>query len=344
MKLIGFLRDKILYLLSHLLVMVLTLTLIVALLPDWSNDLAWLVGGLYLVGALAPLAVEYQQRSAFYGNLLQIFTSLDRKNLLAEMITPPSFQEGQILFDVLRQSSKASLDEINSYRFRQDEYREYIELWVHEVKTPIASSRLIAQNNPSPAMDSLSEELTRIEDFVEQALFYSRISVVEQDYLIRPVNLQDICHQVLRRNATRFIHQKVAVETENLDQLVPGDAKWLVYILNQLVGNALKYTRPEHNSPRIRLQAEKLANSTVLTVADNGLGIPAGELPRIFDKGFTGTTGRSNEKSTGMGLYICRRLGEKLGLSITAESTLGEGTAIRIFFPDNSLIRMTLQK
>jgi len=344
MKLLDFLHDKIIYLLCHLTVLILTMTLVVAIMPGGSDDLAWLLGGLYLLGALAPLALEYQQRRNFYDNLLRIFASLDRKNLLAEMLSPPSFKDGQILYDVLRQSDKACLDDINSYRYRQEEYREYIELWVHEIKTPIASSMLITQNNPGPAMDSLAEELTRIENFVEQALFYSRISVVEQDYLIRPVNLQEICHQVLRRNASRFIQQKVAVETDNLDQWVPGDAKWLAYILNQLISNALKYTRKGNHTPCIRLSAVKLANSTVLTIADNGLGIPAGELPRIFDKGFTGTTGRQNEKSTGMGLCICRRLCDKLGLSIAAESVFGEGSTLRISFPDNSLIRLTLQK
>lgn len=342
MKLSEFIRDKTVYILCHLLAFSLTISMIVIFIPQNTPAIGILVAIVLIGAAVAPLIWEYSRKKRFYSNLLAIFESLERKNLLIELIAPPSFQEGQILYDLLRRSNKACLDEINQYKFMQADYREYIELWVHEIKSPIASARLIIQNNPGAIVASLAEELAKIESFVEQSLYYSRSNVVEKDYLVRQINLQNICRNVLQKNAGQLIQRRISIETNGLDQVVFCDAKWLEYIINQLVSNALKYMRPD--DARIIFSGRRQYSSVILEVSDNGIGIAAGELPRIFDKGFTGTNGRQQERSTGMGLYICRRLCDKLGLAISAESDGLSGTTIRIVFPVDAMSEVAAQQ
>ena len=218
----------------------------------------------------------------------------------------------------------------------QEEYREYLELWVHEIKTPVSSSKLIAQNNQNQAMNSIAEELTKIEGFIEQVLYYSRSNNVEKDYLIREISLKKLCFEVLKKNSKLFIHNNVSVITENLDFVVFSDNKWLEFILWQILSNSLKYS--DKDSAWIKIYAQKKENNCVLYIEDNGVGIKENELKMIFNKGFTGSNGRKNERSTGMGLYICKKLCDKLGLSINAKSIFGEGTIISIVFPMNSMI------
>lgn len=335
MSIYDFLKEKIIYIISILLVTVLTIAILWVLNPVGGPALSIFIGTLYITGAAIPLAVEYFSKSSFYQNLLRIFDSLDRKNLIGEIINPPSFKEGIVLYEILRGSNKAMLEEINKYKFIQEEYVEYMELWVHEIKTPISSSKLIAQNNKGQAMDSISEELERIEGYVEQVLFYSRSNNVEKDYIVKEVNLRNLCFNVLRENSKLFINNNIGIQTESLEENVFSDVKWLQFILNQLLTNSVKYSNKP--SSLIKISSSRMENSIVLNIEDNGVGIKDSELPRIFDKGFTGTNGRKNERSTGMGLYICKRLCDKLGLGIKANSRYEEGTRISLVFPRSSM-------
>lgn len=335
MRLCDFLKERLAYIISMSLVTILTVSILWILNPVGGPALSLLISILYIIGTVVPLTGEYLSKKDFYQNLIRIFDSLDRKNLIAEMINPPSFREGIILYDIVKSCNKAMLEEINKYKFMQEEYGEYMELWVHEIKTPISSSRLIAQNNRNDAMDSVSEELERIEAYVEQVLFYSRSNNVEKDYLIKEINLEKLCFNVLRKSAKLFIHNNIGVVTENLEENIFSDAKWLEFILNQLLTNSIKYSNKPNSM--IKITSLKLESSVVLIIEDNGIGIQESEFPRIFDKGFTGTNGRRNERSTGMGLYICKKLCDKLGLAIKAYSRYGEGTSIRIVFPRGSM-------
>ena len=335
MKLSDFLKEKIAYIVSTLLAVILTTSLLLVLEPGGGAALSLLIIILYFLGAFVPLISEYIKKKSFYDSLVHIFDSLDKKNLIAEVISPPGFKEGMILYEIVRGSNKAMLEEINKYRYMQEEYREYIELWIHEVKTPIASSRLIADNNKSEAMDCLSEELRKIESYVEQVLFYSRSNTVEKDYIIKEINLQKLCFDSLKRNASLFIQNGISVITENLDVTVYSDEKWLQFILNQLLTNSVKYS--DKTDAYVKIVAKELENSVLLSVQDNGVGIGKSELPRIFDKGFTGSNGRKNERSTGIGLYICKKLCDKLGLDIKASSEIGKGTEIIIMLPKSSM-------
>jgi signal transduction histidine kinase len=191
-------------------------------------------------------------------------------------------------------------------------------------------------NNKNEITDSMAEELDRIEAFVEQVLFYSRSNAVEKDYIIREIDLKKLCYDVLKKNSGLFIRKNIGVKAEKLDVTVLSDAKWLEFILGQILVNSIKYSR-ETNAV-VELSTVIKENSIVLSIKDNGIGIRNAELARIFEKGFTGTNGREKGSSTGMGLYICRKLCGKLGLEIKAESKYGEGMKISIIFPKSSMM------
>lgn len=338
MKISDYCKEKAVYMICHLLVISVTILMLVALNPAGGKQFSILVGVLYLTGASIPLIVEYRQKKAFYTALNTSFARLDQKNLIAEVLDPPNFYEGIQLYDILRASNKAYLEEMKRYKNMQADYREYIELWVHEIKTPISSSKLIVQNNASDAVKSIGEELDTIESYVEQALFYARSNTVENDYMIKEITLEKPVFNALKRDSALLIRQGVSISLGDLDFPVFSDAKWLEFILHQLLINAIKYAK--ETAATISISAEEKENCCILTVSDNGMGITENDLPRIFEKGFTGTNGRLKGKSTGMGLYISKKLCEKLGLTIGAESVYGDHTTICIVFPKSSMTNM----
>jgi signal transduction histidine kinase len=335
MSRIDYLKEKSIYITSNLAVAALTVAMLFILMPTGGRQFSLLVGILYLSGAFIPLELEYAKKKRFYDAFVRTFENLERKNLIAEMISYPDFFEGAFLHDVIKRSNKACMEEINRYKNMQEEYREYIELWVHEIKTPIASSKLIAQNNKNEVTNSMSEEIDAIENYVEQALYYARSSTVEKDYIIKEIDLKTTVFAALKRDSRLLIRGNVSVTAQDLDVSVYSDSKWLEFILHQLIVNAVKYSG--EGEAQLIISARQKENCGILTVSDNGIGIPENELSRIFDKGFTGTNGRLKGRSTGMGLYICRKLCEKLGSSISAESKPGIGTEITIIFPKSSM-------
>lgn len=338
MRLSGYLKERLPYIIAMVVAISSTVVVLIALNPAGGPALSLFIGVLLVMASIVPLVLEYIKKRNFYNELLSVFDSLDKKNLIAEVITQPDFKEGKILYDIVRGSNKAMLEEISKYRSLQEEYREYIELWIHEVKTPISSSKLIAQNNKSAVTVSISEELDKIEAFVEQALFYSRSSTVEKDYIVKEINLQKLCFDILKKNTGLFIHNGIRIAAEGLDINVYSDEKWLQFILGQIITNSVKYM--DKSEPCVTITAREDQNSVELSISDNGIGIRQSELSRIFDKGFTGTNGRKNERSTGMGLYICKKLCDKLGLGIKVSSLYGAGTCITLTFPIGSMTEL----
>lgn len=277
------------------------------------------------------LLKEYHRRNTYYRELEASLASLDQKFLLTEILKEPSFLDGQILFQTLREVDKSMCDHVNLYKNKQLDYKEYIEMWVHEIKTPLAASKLIISNNPSPITKSIDEELDKLDAFVEQALFYARSATLEKDYLIKDINLSPLLNKVIRKHSKSFIYKNIKLDIQDMDTNVYTDSKWLEFIIDQIIGNSLKYITEENGE--IHIYTKQLSNAIELYIQDNGVGISEQDLPRIFDKGFTGSNGRNNEKATGIGLYLCKTLCEKLYLDIRAESH--QGTTIIIHFPKN---------
>ena len=219
---------------------------------------------------------------------------------------------------------------VSDARASQREYREYVEQWVHEIKTPITSARLICRELDGDTRRKLTGELARIEEHVERALFYARAESPERDCVIRQTDLVEIVAQAVGNHRSLLIQSGVRVETEGLERSVYTDEKWAVFILGQLLQNAARYRGEE---PVVTVSARSLGKQVQLTVADNGMGIPTHELPRVFGRGFTGSNGRARGGSTGMGLYLCKKLAGFLELGLDISSVEGEGTAVTLTFP-----------
>ncbi len=283
----------------------------------------------YLVGCMVTLVIEFLIKNRYYKQLHSTLESLDRKTLLSEILTAPNFYEGAILYDILKTQNKAMNDEISAHSKAFADYREYIELWVHEIKTPIAGAKLICENSGNTAM---TESLDKIDRLVEQALFYCRSNHVEKDFLIKELSLRELVNGVLRKNARFLIENKVSLELGELDHSVFSDSKWLEFILQQLLDNAVKY-----ESKQLKIYAEVQTNSVSLFICDDGIGIPKQDISRVFDKGFTGENGRRYAKSTGIGLYLCKKMCDKLGLRIRLSSEQDSGTTVEIVFPKSDM-------
>lgn len=295
-----------------------------------------IIFGLYMTGFI----YEYQIKKRYYDELQKTIDELDEKYLITEIMKTPNFVEGKILKNILGQVDKSMHEQVNKYKYLQEDYKEFIELWIHEVKLPLTTSKMIIENNKNKVTRSIEEELDSIENYVEQALFYARSSAVEKDYYIRKCNLKDIVNESIKKNKTSLIEEKVDINIHDLDNVVSTDSKWIVFILGQIIQNSVKY-RNKKSLLNIEVYSEPKKDNTVLYIKDNGIGIKKEEISRVFDKGFTGTNGRlAGKKSTGIGLYLCRNLCEKLGVSINVKSTDSVGTVVSLVFPNSSFVRL----
>lgn len=286
-------------------------------------------------GAIGIL-VEYFIKRNYYKNLKNTLDELNEKYLITELIKTTNFIEGKILKQTLEEVDKSMTENVNKYKYLQEDYKEYIELWIHEIKLPIATSKMIIENNKNIVTKSINEELDKVEDYIEQVLFYARSNTVEKDYYIKKSRLKDIVNESIKKNKNILIEEKVSVNINDLDLEVNTDSKWIIFILNQIIQNSVKYRKID-TELNLEIYSKQGKENVILYVKDNGIGIKKGEITRVFEKGFTGTNGRvSNKKSTGIGLYLCKKLCDKLGISIELNSVYNEGTEIRIIFPNNS--------
>lgn len=294
-----------------------------------------IIMGLYIISII----IEYFKRKKFYDNLSNMLEELDEKYLITEIIKTPNFLEGKILKNALEQIDKSMLENVNKYKYMTEDYKEYIELWIHEIKIPIAASKMVIENNKNAITKSIDEELDKVENYIEQALFYARSNTVEKDYYIRKVFLKEIVNESIKKNKSSLIQEKISIDIHDLDIEVNTDNKWIVFILNQIIQNGIKYRKKENSV--IEIYANQGKENVILYIKDNGIGIKQGEITRVFEKGFTGTNGRlSNKKSTGIGLYLCKKLCNKLGIGIELNSVQNEGTEVKLVFPKDSYIEL----
>ena len=288
---------------------------------------------------VVSIAIEYFKKKKFYDNLSNMLEELEEKYLITEIINTPDFLEGKILKNTIEAIDKSMLENVNKYKYMTEDYKEYIELWIHEIKIPIAASKMVIENNKNEVTKSIDEELNKVENYIEQALFYARSNTVEKDYYIRKVVLKEIVNESIKKNKSSLIQEKISINIHNLDIEVNTDNKWIVFILNQIIQNSIKYRKKEKSI--IEIYANQGKENVILYVKDNGIGIRQGEITRVFEKGFTGTNGRlSNKKSTGIGLYLCKKLCNKLGIGIELNSVQNEGTEIRLVFPQSSYVEL----
>ena len=333
MKFTSFLKDKILLIVMYLLAIA---SIEILLLAYNIGIIVKLYVAIILILVLfIAFFIEYKKKNKFYKQLKENMNELGEKYLISEIVKTPSFIEGKILKETINDLGKSMLENVNYYKNIQEDYKEYIELWIHEVKIPIAASKLIIENNKTEVAKSIEEELDKVENYTEQALFYARSNAVEKDYIITKTNLKSLVNGAILKNKNTLINEKIALELKELDNEVYTDSKWATFIINQIIQNSIKYSKEQDK--KIEIYAKPKNDKVVLYIKDNGIGIKKGEITRVFEKGFTGENGRIiGKKSTGIGLYLCKKLCDKLGLGLELNSEKDIGTEVRLIFPKNS--------
>ena len=292
-----------------------------------------------VLGFILYLIYDFYRRKKFYDKFINDLDLLDKKYLITEMIEKPNFYEGEILYDTLYEIDKSMAEKIKEYSLSIKDFKEYIEMWIHEVKLPLSSINLMIHNNKELSDKKIVEQLKRIDDDVEQVLYYVRSENAEKDYLIKETELNKVIGNVAMKNKDILLENKIDFIVDVDDKKVLTDSKWLEFIVNQIVSNSIKYIRNgvDHF---IKITAEENNKNTILKIYDNGIGIEKSDITKVFDKTFTGNNGRKIETSTGMGLYIAKQLCKKLGHKIAIDSKENEFTEVSILFNKDDFLNI----
>lgn len=337
MRFKEYLKDKIIYI-SLLVFAVITIEIL--LIPyDMQIFIKIYVAVAIIVAFLIGFLVEYYSKKNYYDTVKSRIKELQEEYLIMEVLPKADFTEANILEDVIRDIGKSMLENVNKYKYLQEDYKDFIELWIHEIKIPIATSKMIVENNKNEITASINEELDKIDNYTEQALFYARSNTVEKDYIVRKIQLKEIVNASVLKNKSQLIQNKISIDIKGLEEIVYTDSKWCIFIINQIIQNSIKYSK---NADRqIEIYGERKKENIILYIKDNGIGIKESEITRVFEKGFTGENGRiTGKKSTGIGLYLCKKLCDKLCIGLELNSKKDEGTEVKLIFPNNSFINM----
>ena len=327
MRLSDYIKDKIMNYLLHLLCMIL-LTFFFYI-TGYNKNAVSLILFCWCLILILWTGVGYVRRKQYFTEAEHILEQADQRYLLGELLPPSSRLEDCLYRELILKSNKSVIERIRKIEDTQKEYREYIESWVHEIKAPITGIQLMCENHKDPVTRQIMLENKKIENDVDMVLYYARMENVYKDYMIEKTDLQSATSEILMKNKQYLISSGISARVECPDP-VYTDKKWILFILNQLVLNSVKYKK---EGTQIHIYTKTYDHGVQLIVEDTGVGIPQEEIPRIFEKGFTGTNGRMGGRSTGMGLYLCSRLCEKLGIEIRAESECGEETRMILTFP-----------
>ena len=339
MKLMPFLKDKFMLLILHIICMG-ALSAFLRLTGYGSTGVTLILIFWTVILALW-LFITYRERKRYFDEIDKILAEIDQRYLLGELLPYSCRLEDRLYKKMMHLSNKSVIEKIRKIEDAQRDYREYIESWVHEIKTPITGIALICENrrrHEAVTQENLREislENQKIENCVDKVLYYARMENVYKDFLIQKTDLQKTAEEVLAKNRLLLIRHQVRAEVHCGD-MVYTDGKWISFILNQMIGNSVKY---RSESPVFLIYTEREKDGVRLTIEDNGVGILPEELSRIFEKGFTGSNGRSHKQATGMGLYLCKRLCERLEIGLSAQSQPGRGTKMTLDFPVSNYIK-----
>lgn len=311
------------------------LALSLFLLASGSNiESILFIAIIWLAVFISCLMVSYVMRKKHLEKLLHMTEQLEERYLITEIMEKPQRADEQVFYKIMKLAEKSMLEKIGEVRRERKEYKEYIEQWIHEVKTPITAMKLLCENNRSNFTRDMLVELENINRFTEQALYYARSEHTEKDYSIREIRLGDIVHGAIADNKYLLRQNHVSITVDDMENDIYADDKWVRFILNQIISNAVKYRTGKLT---LHFFTMKKDDWILLFIEDNGIGIPQSDLPRIFEKGFTGQNGRTIQNSTGIGLYLCKRLCDKLGIGLTANSE-GKGTTMILSFHINDFV------
>lgn len=329
MKINMYLKDKSISLILHVLG-ILAVSLYMNIIGNSNDSICLLIVGWILV-VLIYYSIDFIFRKKYFDSMLFCLDNLSKKYLIADVMDKPQRLEDVLYKHILRMGNKAMLEEISNIRHERDDYMEYIEQWVHEVKSPLSAMKLICENNRNDETKKVMRELERANRYVEQVLYYARSENVQKDYLIKEVNLLDIVKKSIHNNKQLLREEQIKVNLD-CDQFIYTDSKWISFIIDQCIVNSVKY-----GAKQIIFQSEVSGSKTIFSIIDDGIGILEEDLPRIFEKGFTGKNGHEKDKSTGIGLYLCKKLCDKLDVEIEVESKVSRYTIVHLTFVNGRL-------
>ena len=298
------------------------------------------VSAIFVIFFISEILIDFFRKKKFYDTLLDNTDNLDKKYLVPETIPSPGFCEGRIIESVLRDTGKSMADNVNVYRQGAENFKEYVEMWIHEIKLPISSMTLILHNSHDKN-DRMLTQVRRINNLIEQILYYVRSENAEKDYIIDECSLARTVGAVAVRNKDDILEHNIDFQVSDVDVTVYTDAKWLEFMLNQILSNSIKYKDDNKDTSVIRISAVQDKKSIELRIYDNGIGISGSDIPRVFDKSFTGENGRRYSKATVMGLYIVKKMCDKMGHDIYIESAIGEYTEVKMTFYKNDFYNVT---
>ena len=337
MSLKKYILDKIFPLIFSWLGFIIVILILNAFKVD--NTLKLAVSIIFLIVSFFDFWYDYIRKNKFYKKLWKTLDSLDQKYLILEMLTKPSFYEGEIFYQALYEINKSMLENVKEYYLSITDFKEYVEMWIHEVKIPIASLTLLSHNNQNEVDKRYLEQLRKLDNYIDQILYYVRSENAERDYLIKEISLREIIKNVALKNQADLLENNVKLSVQVSDEKVLSDSKWLEFILNQIINNSIKYKKNSKDAS-IEIKVKEAKDKTYLMIQDNGIGILESDIKRVFDKSFTGENGRVRAKSTGMGLYIAKKLCDKLGHKITIESEVQKYTKVTIIFSKNNFYKI----
>lgn len=334
----AYLRDKILLLLwgaGVLLLMCLFLRV-----TGYSRDNTILLLLFVLFAIAAFITADFLTKRKYFKGIYRQLEQLDKPYLIGEVMEASPRLTDQLYRQIIRVSNRSVVETVHELEQDKREYQEYVEGWIHEVKAPLTAMNLMCARKQSEDGENaaifrkLLLELEGMENAVEQALFFARSDEVYRDYVIKETDLLDTVAEAIAQNRRFLTACRMQIEVKVPEKcMVYSDGKWLIFMLSQILRNCGQYRKPEQGAGHIEIRSEEKDKQVILLIEDDGIGISEDELPRIFEKGFTGTNGRTGKKSTGMGLYLCRKLCAKLGMGIGAASEEGKKTGIRLEIP-----------
>ena len=333
MKFRKFLRNRICLILFYFILM-----LFISLVVYFNNEVRISIENIAYINVVGfvmfilYLIFEYLKNKRYY-DVIKYIIENQEENIVNSLPKSSNYQQrlyGELLMKV---NEEFNLKTDKLYELKKENV-DFTNSWVHEIKTPIAACRLVIENSvyksKEETLSNLEDEIDHIENYVEQALYYSRLDSFSKDYLINEINMHSLIIGVVKKHAKEFIGKKIKIEISDLEFTIDSDKKWLFFILDQILSNSLKYTKA---NGIIKIIGVLMQNEKRIVIEDNGIGIKSEDVHRVFDKGFTGYNGRENFKATGMGLYLSKSLATKLGHHITIQSKHCEYTRVTVHFP-----------
>lgn len=329
---LTFLEGKI----SELLFQIFFLSGIVFLLIFYYVDSSFIIlsAVLFLSAQISFLLFSFQKKQKDSQRIINLADELQESYYISDILPKPGDLQNKAYYYALKKACKAMNDKISQIEKEKQEYEEYVESFAHEIKIPIGALSLTFDNTKNYALKKETDKLYRL---TEQMLYYARSESTEKDYSVKKLNLEEVIHNVILKFRHDLIDHKVIIETHAIDQIVYTDEKWLTFILSQIIQNSIKYFDKQEN--KLTITGQDNDTNIILSIKDNGCGISSSDLSRVFEKGFTGSD-RSKSNSTGVGLYLARKLSFRLGLKLDIASEEKEYTILQITFPKGTVHRI----